>query len=345
MTRPTKVVAASVALACIGFSAGASAQSSVSIYGLVDMSAGQYQTAGAPKLKVVDSGRMSTSFLGFKGTEDLGGGTKAVFQIETFLRADTGQAGRFNGDSFWARSAYVGIGSNLGTVTLGRTSTPLFVSTLVFNAFGDSFGYSPSIRQYFGDAGAVAGEFGALLGDSGWNNSVSYSSPKMGGVVATVSANLGEGTGTGRNIGGNLIYFGGPISATIVAQEVKNNTLGGFPATVNSQKTYQVGGAYDFGIVKPYLQYGVVTTDLLIGADVKTKILGVGAVAPVGPGNILAQYGQAKRDGTNSRRRTGTLGYDYALSKNTDVYALVMNDRVTGLANGNSYMAGMRLKF
>jgi hypothetical protein len=72
-----------------------------------------------------------------------------TFALNSFLRADNGAAGRFNGDAFWARDAYVGLSGAFGTSLLGRNTTPLFVSTLLFNAFGDSFAFSPSIRQLF----------------------------------------------------------------------------------------------------------------------------------------------------------------------------------------------------
>jgi predicted porin len=347
MTRPHQAAVASIALACAAFCAGAQAQSSVTIFGLVNVDAGQYQLAGQPRVKAVDSGRMSTSFIGFKGSEDLGGGLKAVFSLEHFLRADVGAAGRFNGDAFWARSAYVGIGSDYGAVTLGRTSTPLFVSTLVFNAIGDSFGYSPSIREYFGEAGPVAGTGGALLGDSGWNNSISYSSPKVMGAILSLSGSLGEGTAgaQGKNFGGNVIYYGGPLSASVAYQSVRNDSLAGWSPLIDNQKTFQLGGAYDFGFVKPYVQYGQVKTEPVAGAEIKTKIYGLGATVPIGAGKIMAQYGQSKRDGTSSKRQITTVGYDYPLSKKTDVYVLGMNDRVTGLSKGNSLMAGMRLTF
>ena len=151
--------------ALVALAGAAHAQSSVSLYGLLDMSVGRFQAPGAAASKGVDSGNMSTSYFGLKGNEDLGGGLGAVFAIESFLRGDTGASGRFNGDVFWARSAYVGLSSNsLGTVTMGRNTTSLFVNTLIFNAFGDSFGFSPSIRHTFTS--------GTVTGDTGWADSI-----------------------------------------------------------------------------------------------------------------------------------------------------------------------------
>jgi predicted porin len=313
----------------------AHAQSTVNVYGLVDMSAGRWQPAGTAKVSRVDSGNMTTSFIGFKGTEDLGSGLKTVFALEHFLRADTGEAGRFGGDAFWARSAFVGLSSGAGTVTLGRNTTPYFVSALVFNPFGDSFGFSPTIRQYFGDSGGV------IVGDTGWSNSIGYESPKFGGLSFSALGNLGEGTGTGKNFGGNVLYFAGPLSLTVAAQQVKNPTPG--IAGFSRQNAYQFGGAYDVGMAKLYLQLSQVKTDATV--DATHKLVDVGASVPVGAGNVLMQYGQRKTSATGVKWQTTSVGYDYNLSKNTDLYAVFMNDKATGLNSGNSLMGGLRLRF
>lgn len=345
MTRSLSKLAGALALAGLfGLATSAQAQSSsVQLYGLMDMSAGQIQTAGTQKVWKADSGNMTTSFLGFKGTEDLGGGLKAVFKIEHFLRADAGAAGRFNGDAFWARNAYVGLQGEFGTTTLGRNTTPLFVSTLIFNAIGDSFGFSPSIRQLFTPSTGLG--MLPFFGDTGWNNSVLYSSANYGGLSFSLLGNLGEGAAgaTGKNLGANVLYFGGPLSATFAYQQVKNGAFG-TPAGFDKQDTWQLGGAYDFGAAKLYGQYTSVKTAATV--DTKTKIYGLGVSVPVGAGKALAQYGNAKAEfGTTVSNKTLTVGYDYNLSKNTDVYAIVMNDKVTSASTGNSIAAGIRLRY
>jgi predicted porin len=343
MTRSLSKLAGALALAGLfGLASSAQAQSSsVQLYGLMDMSAGQFQTAGAQKVWRADSGNMTTSFLGFKGAEDLGGGLKAVFKIEHFLRADSGSAGRFNGDAFWARNAYVGLQGEFGTTTLGRNTTPLFVSTLIFNAIGDSFGFSPSIRQVLTpNTGAGMLPF---FGDTGWSNSVLFSSANYGGLSFSLLGNLGEGSGNGKNLGGNVLYFGGPLSATFAYQQVKNGAFG-TPAGFDKQDTWQLGAAYDFTAAKVYGQYTSVKTAATV--DTKTKVYGLGVTVPVGAGKVLAQYGNAKAEyGTTVSNKTLTVGYDYNLSKNTDVYAIVMNDKVTNTSTGNSIAAGIRLRF
>jgi predicted porin len=338
MSRSMTLLAAA-AMACLGAVSSAHAQN-VQVYGLLDMSAGSFQNAGSDKVWRADSGNMTTSFLGFRGTEDLGGGLKAKFAINHFLRLDTGAAGRFNGEAFWARDAYVGLSGAFGTTTLGRHTTPLFVSTLLFNAFGDSFGFSPSIRQLF------TPELLPFFGDTAWNNSLAYASNESNGWSYNLIANLGEAApnAPGKNIGVNLLYFNGPLGATAAWQQVKNSAFG-TPPGWSGQTTWQIGVSYDVTVLKLYGQYSQVRTSADI--DTKTKLWTVGAAVPLGAGKLLAQYGHARAGGISGdpANKTLTLGYDYSVSKNTDLYAVFMNDKVSGLDDGNTLAAGVRMRF
>jgi predicted porin len=319
---------------------GAAQAQNVQLYGLLDMSAGSFQSPGQQRIWKAESGNMSTSFFGLKGSEDLGGGLKAKFAIEHFLRVDAGKAGRFDGDAFWARSAYVGLSGGFGTVTLGRNTTPLFISTLLFNAVGDSFGFSPSIRQIF------IPSLLPFFGDTGWSNSIAYSSFDYGGLSFNLLGNLGEGAAgaTGKNLGGNVLYFSGPFGATVAWQQVKNGAFG-TPPGWKDQTTMQLGAFYDFSVVKLYGQLSQVKTQAL--ADTKTTVYGIGASTPIGNGRLLTQYGSAKATagGVDATNKTLTLGYDYLLSKNTDLYAMVMHETITALSSSNTLAAGMRLRF
>ena len=99
------LIAATLAAASIG---AAHAQSNVRLYGLTDMWVGQVKNSALGTQMVANSGGMTTSYWGMGGTEDLGGGLKAVFALEGFIRTDEGNSGRFNGDPMFARSAYIG---------------------------------------------------------------------------------------------------------------------------------------------------------------------------------------------------------------------------------------------
>ena len=325
LTLPRGVALSALALAA---ATTASAQSSVQLYGLIDVSAGQFETAGGTRTKAVANGNMTTSHIGFKGSEDLGGGLSARFQIESFLRADTGEAGRFGADTFWARNAFVGLAGSYGGLYLGRVTTTLFVSTLLFNPFGDSFGFSPSIRHYFG------GGVGVTTGDTGWSDAISYASPKFAGLSFTGQVAAGEGNG-GRNVGGNLLYSGGAFAASAAYQQVEKGR------SVADTTTWQLGAAYDFGVAKLFGQYGRVANDT---SGVDHTLTELGTSVPVGDGKLLLAWGRQASD-TDITRTTTSLGYDHNLSKRTDLYAVYMNDKRTGVDSGNTLAVGMRHRF
>lgn len=323
--------------AVLGLAAiGAQAQSSVQIYGLIDMSVGSNKTPGGTSVRNVDSGKMSTSFYGFSGTEDLGGGLSAQFKLEGFLRGDTGEQGRFAGDAQFARTSSVGLShKDFGTISFGRTTTQLFVSTLLFNAFGDSFGYSPSIRHYF-SSGA-----GSVTGDTGWNDSIAYSSPTLSGFRFGTSVTTKEsatGVGNGGNWSMGLSYGGsGRFAASVVHQNVKKDAAVAIPDTA----TTQLGASYDFGLAKAFLQYGQIKNTTLSN---RTNITGAGVRVPVGSGAFVAQY-SATDLRVGADRETLSFGYLHTLSRRTELYAVVMSDKLDGLSSGGGYSLGIRHRF
>ena len=345
MSRFPMLCAALAACLCV---ADAATAQELQLHGLLDVSAGRFQDSGAPADRRVDSGSMSTSFIGVRGSDDLGGGLKARYAFEHYLRVDSGRAGRFDGDAFWARDAYIGLSGAFGTTVLGRNTTPLFMTTLQFNAFGDSYAFSPSVRQVFTPA------LLPFFGDSAWNNSIAYASGDEDGNGFTqhVIAALGEGaTGSrGANYGASLASEKGPLTAALTWQRVRHGEgisppSPALPTGFARQETWQTGLAYDLVIAKLYGQYTRVQTRDSSGS--RMEIWGLGATVPVGAGRVLAQYGYARArfSGIEPSHTTVSLGYDHALSKRTDAYAVYMNDRVTGLDPGHSLAAGMRLRF
>ncbi len=315
------------ALALASLAGSAAANATVSMYGLIDLSVNRTQAPGGAAIKGTESGKMTTSYWGLKGQEDLGGGLFAVFVLESFMRNDNGSPGRFDGDAYWARNAYAGLSNALGTLTVGRNTTSLFVQTLQFNALGDSFGYSPSIRHYFTS--------GTVTGDTGWSDSVKYVSPKLSGFTATAMGALGEGNG-GRNMSLAGHYTLGDLALGGTWQKVDKG------ATVADTTTWQLAGSYAFGPVRLYAQYGKVdnrTTGL------EHRLTGLGAAWRITPqGSVLLQYSQIKPE-TGAKRTTWTGGYDYYLSKRTDLYAVLMSDRLSGSSTGTSYGIGVRHRF
>lgn len=319
------------AITLAAFAAAASstqAQSSVQLYGLIDVGVGRFDNAEFQrdgewaKIYKVDRNAMQTSFWGLAGKEDLGSGLSAVFKIEAFFRPDTGEAGRFGSgvDPTFSREAYVGVEStSLGALHLGRKTTQLFVTTLAYNPFGSAFGWSPIIRQVY------SGAEGKVRGDSGWSNAVAYYAPKFGGFSLGAIATAGEGdggtggTGTVKaySLGGS--YTGGPVSIGLVYQDVQVGATGDV-----KNKTAMVGVRYDAGFAKFFGQYAFLDDE---ATDIEDKIMQLGVSVPVGPGNVLASYALDKTESSDDTElATLSVGYQYLLSKRTDVSFVVMQE-------------------
>lgn len=352
------------AVAAFAAAAGttAYAQSSVQLYGQVDTWAGMQQFPGGKRAWVEGGGGMSTSYWGMKGAEDLGGGYKAVFTLEDFFLPQNGNYGRFSGDSFFSRNAYVGIESPYGTVTAGRLTTHLFVSTILFNPFIDSYTFSPMVYHVFlgntaTPTGATYGTDMGVVGDSGWNNAVQYSTPDFNGLSGSIMYGLGNQAGNNgaKKWSAQFLYFHGAFAATGVFQYVNfNNSPGdlinvpafGTIVPFKSQSVGQLGATYDLKYVKFYGQYMYTKNDNLTGGSWHVNTGQGGVTVPVGPGKVMASYAYSRdAGGLDQTRRTWAVGYDYPLSKRTDVYAAYMNDRLSGLSTGQTVGAGIRAKF
>ncbi|HEY4804672.1 MAG TPA: porin [Paraburkholderia sp.] len=355
----TTLKASALAAVLAAASSAAFAQSSVQLYGQVDEWVGATKFPGGQTAWNVSGGGMSTSYWGMKGSEDLGGGYKAIFTLESFFRAQNGQFGRFAGDTFFARNAYVGLESPYGTVTAGRLTTQLFVSTILFNPFIDSYTFSPMVYHvylglstfptYTTDQGVV--------GDSGWNNAVQYSTPNFNGLSGSAMYAFGNQAGQNGSKKWSVqgLYFHGPFAATAVYQYVNfNNTPGDIGSIVSgdttiiglkSQGVAQVGLSYDLKYVKFFGQYMYTANWQDVGSWHVNTAQG-GVTAPVGPGTVMASYAYSRNGGgLNQTRQTAAIGYDYPLSKRTDVYAAYMYDHFDNMSSGQTYGVGMRAKF
>lgn len=337
------LIALSAAMLCIS---AAHAQSSVQVTGVVDMYVGSMKFAGdKDKTNLVGSGGMTTSWFGFKGTEDLGGGLKAYFNLTSFMRADTGTPGRFNNDPFFSRDANVGLSGGFGAVQLGRGLAPNFLPTILSNPLGDSFTFSPLVLHANVPLFNGSGWGSTTPADTGWSNEIIYSTPSFGGLKANVHYQFGEqaGNNSKKNVGLNALYFGGPLTLTAFYErdQISNPAIPNVPLAA-TRKDWMFGGAYDFSVAKAFLSYGQSSTD---GSDEKAKTAQVGASVPLGGGKVLASYAQTKLSQANISRKTFTVGYDYELSKRTDAYAMVMNDRITHLDSGTSFGVGIRHRF
>ena len=322
----------------------AHAQSTVQLTGLVDVYASSMRMSGdAARQSVVDSGGMTTSWFGMKGSEDLGGGLKANFLLTSFIRADTGTQGRFPGDTLFSRDASVGLSGGFGSFSLGRGMAPNFLPTILFNPYGDSFAFSPLVLHANVPLFNGTGWGATTPADTGWSNQITYSTPNFGGLSANLHYQFGEISGNSgrKNVGLNVLYFSGPLALTgfFERAQVSNPVPTLLAAT---KEDWMLGASYDAGVVKGFVTYGEAQTKSTPRVTGKTTTLG--ASAPLGAGKFLAAWANTKMTG-GAKRDTISLGYDYSMSKRTDLYAIVMRDKITAFSSGTSYGAGIRHRF
>lgn len=325
----------------LAFATHATAQNNVQLYGLVGTYAASIKRSDTTvRNTVVGSGGLTTSYFGLRGKDDLGAGLASVFQLENFFQSDTGGAGRSARDpAAFSRSAWVGLQGNLGSVTLGRHTSPYYVAMQAVNPFQSSVVFSPLVLQSY-----VATFGGTLIGDTVWDNAVQYVSPKMAGLTATAIYGVGEvpGNTATNNAGLSLNYASGPLVAVVSAQNVRTAAVS--PST--GQRAYQAGFSYDFGKAK--LFGSAQGTDNAV-TDIQTRTYQVGTSIPVTAAGAV-QFAWARTSTDNLKvaaftRNTAALGYDHFLSPRTDVYAIYLYDKASHQAVGNSLGLGIRHRF
>ncbi|MGO4327505.1 porin [Cupriavidus sp. M-11] len=333
------------------------AQSGVTLYGQVDSFVGSTRAAGGDRAYVLGAGGMQTSYWGMRGSEELGGGLKAIFDLNGFLRVDAGKSGRSDTDPMFTRNAFAGLQSNsYGTLKLGRNTTPYFLSTILFNPLVDSYNFAPSIFQTYKTAGSGALYDPGIIGDSGWSNSVVYSTPVLAGLTVNLIYAFGEQPGSGgqNKWGGNVLYFNGPFAATVAFQQAKFNGAPGdvtAPAALagfGRQNAVQGGLSYDFKVVKLFAQGQYIKTGVdSASGDIRHANGQLGASVPLGAGSMLVSYAYARTSSNAGefRRNTAGLAYDYNLSRRTDVYAAYFYDRLTAQAHADTLGVGLRHRF
>jgi predicted porin len=323
-----KTLVAIAALAVVG---AASAQSSVTLYGRIDASIGSQRTTNNGNVAgaTVDAGTQilagahTGNRWGMKGSEDLGGGLKAIFQLENGFSVDTGAAAQ--GGLLFGRQAYVGLTGGFGSLTVGRQYDLLDVAYGAYDAMGYS-GYS-SMGYAFNK-----GTGGDIIGRQ--NNAVIYSSPSMGGFTGSLAWAPGENK-TAAVSAGNMYglmaqYANGPIGVGAAWQS--NKAAGNVSAVTN----YLIGGSYDLGAAKLYGQYEGTNNK---PANSKDNGWSLGAVIPLGAPSLMVSYARenAKVAGNKVSDSTAfSLMVQYPLSKRTYVYAAYLNGEIDPVAAGVS---------
>ncbi|RZI79783.1 MAG: porin [Rubrivivax sp.] len=349
------------AAALLALAAGA-AQAQVKVYGYLDASFGSYESftfAGtavtSDRTTRVESGNMMTSFIGFSGSEDLGGGLKAEFVLESFIGNDTGGNITNIAGGFWSRGSWVGLSGDFGRVALGQYDNAFFTMGLSYNPFGSSMVFSPTMVSYYSLGGFVAGNNRASLGyDTGWVNSITYETPNLGGFTGALQFAPKETSADGSDIKNNFAisaaYNAGPLSVMGVYTTSGSNG----DAYFARQKNAGFGASYDFGAAKVSGQYSQIK-DETGGFDSKAKFFQIGATVPVTPaGNVLVSYGQTKyEDGIlgfadGAKLKQFSIGYDHSISKRTGAYVAFTNqklDEFTGDDSAKVFAVGVRHSF
>jgi predicted porin len=309
-----------LALAVLGAYAGvASAQSSVTLYGTVDLNGRYVKNDGVDKRWSLGRDGINSSQLGFRGIEDLGGGLKAGFLLLSSVGADSGDIGAgqsaTGSGKFWTRRATVSLFSNAGELRLGRDYTPTFWNNTIFDAFGtNGLGDSTHVLQVATTTFVRA------------DNSVGYFLPSnIGGfygqfmAAAAEPGQAGQASNNGRYLGGRVGFAAGPFDVAFAYAQQRNVT---FPLTGNDQDTWNIGGAYDFGFLKLMGYYDHDKRD-----QIKEDRWSISTVIPMGQGEVHVGYSRSKMKNSvvpaapfDNTIWQAAATYQYNLSKRTALY-------------------------
>lgn len=333
-----KLIAPALATALAAGACSTWAQSSVTLYGIVDTAVERASNGAGVSVTRLVSGQGSASRLGFRGTEDLGGGLRAIFSLEAAINVDSGSGSAAGGGLMFNRQSWVGLAGNWGQVTFGRQ-------------------FRPEARAVFGmdpfDAGSVASPpntYANTVFRS--DNAIVYETPRMAGFVGRVMYAFGERAGgvSGAldDVGASLQYYNGPLYVAYGYDSLRNATATG------RRKWNSLGGSYDFGVAK---LYGAYRTREESVANIDEANYWVGVGVPIGALTLQATVGQVNDKTALNRNAKGySVGAEYLLSKRTDLYmryAKLRNENgaTFGLDNGvngpspKSMVAGIRHRF
>lgn len=324
MTKTTRVMLA--VLAACGASA-ALAQSSVNVYGRVNTTVEHQKLGNASATGMVTN----SSFIGFRGTEDLGNGLKAGFVLEANFNSDDG-AGSDNGAFNFKRNSEINLAGGFGMLRLGSFDPASYLATADYISMHNHDTGTSADYLYFGAASK--------------GNVIAYRTPDIAGFNAEVQYRLGEkasiDAGTWEDKGGwdlGVNYANGPLGLGFGYSQQKRDVLpAGVTAGEANEKDSQFAlrASYAIGDLTLGAYYQKQKSDF---ANVKAKrdAYRLAAMYVIGASELHANVGRAtkvKIDGvkTGESATQWTLAYNYNLSKRTKVYALYTNINNTASA-------------
>ncbi|MEP6965566.1 MAG: porin [Polaromonas sp.] len=330
-----------IALAALGAMAGvAHAQSTVTLYGLLDANIQSYKTnlviGTGPTATVqsrtqtkIDSGGLNGSRWGLRVREDIGGGMFVVGNLESGVNLDTGSSGQ--GGLLFGRRANVGISSGFGTLVIGRNSSS-YDDVSGDHAMMAQTIFDPSNTNNGPDVNAT-GVRSLIARNTTWvgyntrfNNSVKYDTPNFSGFSASVMYAFGEdktpANDASKTVSANLKFANGPlvVSGGYQSEAALNSvgTLGGKPALENAL----VSVSYDFGVAKVGAGFNRAKfKDIAPGTSLNAqKEWNLSVAVPLGATTLSAGYAQSKGDDLGKSTGVGIQAL-YSLSKRTTLYA------------------------
>lgn len=289
-------------LACATIPAHAQS-SNVKMYGVLDGFVEAANTGQGTVYRVGSGGIYSTR-IGFAGVEDLGNGMKALFVLESQFAIDTGTLN--NGGRLFGRTATVGLEKEgVGKIELGRMATQIneSLSTLYMARYGaGNFIYNPNSTMIH-------------------DNTLKYTSPAWGPVVVAVRYDFGEAAGSGTSNSGRSImatYRQG--AATALAGYTQTFAPLDITAVGDKMKSFTLGGAYDFGVIRPLLLIQTVKSDKT-PLVLDQRMINVGLEVRAGAGGVRLEYETLKNNAlANADAKALSVRYDYPLSKRTTLY-------------------------
>ena len=346
-----------IALAVLAASGAAMAQSSVTIWGVVDAAYSNYSQGGLSRTFMTTSGNASSQ-LGFKGTEDLGGGMSASFWLEAQMNNDSGSGSGFNGTNIGAISTTAGtavtasgalannttanngglvfnrrstidLAGSFGAIRLGRDYTPSFWNHTVFDPFGTLGAGSGANITLPSTLTLAAANTNALTG-ARTNNGFTYlygiapngGSHALGsqGVYAQVTFAPAE------NLSNAAAGAAGQYQGARVGYAAGALNIAGSYAESNFQtnaatkyKETNIAGSYDMGVAQLMAHWG--TNDISTAAASKSSHWGIGAKIPMGSGYIPVSFNSVSiNNAANSGASQFAIGYVYNLSKRSALY-------------------------
>lgn len=293
--------------AMTAFAGAASAQSSVTLYGRLDLSVAKNIGSDA---KALQNG--SGSRFGVRGVEDLGGGMSADFTLEHRLNADTGES---SSTKMWHGRSVLGLKGGFGRVSFGREYTPAF---LYAQLSADPWGLDTVAAL-----GSVLGGIAKVRQD----NSVNY---QIGGGGFNLWLQTAEGDGNPkRPFSAAVNYSSGPLYFGLGFEN---------PGAANDDWMY-ANLNYNFGAFKLMTGFGSGNNT----ANAKVKQILIGGTAPMGAGEFRVAFTKLEVGNTTTSQKAA-LGYHYSMSKRTTVYFDVANDSKAA-ASKSGYDIGIKHNF